>query len=335
LGGSSSVRGDQTIYHTDNLCFDGTDRGAPMAVNGQLWIGATASDRADNGGHVRLGSITSPLGTLQIGYSAPNITLDLSGGSVGVDSVAVQTGTTPVVPTAGGLLTFNGAVVAAGTNPVRTDGTGANTLALEVQTSQALAAADATKIGLSNFSSNEFSVAATGFVTSKSGWILLSTVNTGGATSVSFTSLMSSTYTSYFITGGATNVATDGADLQMQFSIDNGATWLAADYLAGVNTVPYNSTVSTNKNSTTIIPVLSSHSSNGGGNFLLKFSSNTAQRPNVQGTGLYLVSGGTANFAAISGWYNVLGATINAIRFINSSGTNISGVFSLYGLKES
>lgn len=82
MGGSSSVRGDQTIYHTDNMCFDGTDRGSPMALNGQLWIGSTASDRPDNGGHVRLGSLTSPDASITIGYSAPNITLQ-AGPSVG------------------------------------------------------------------------------------------------------------------------------------------------------------------------------------------------------------------------------------------------------------
>ncbi len=111
------------------------------------------------------GTLTSPLGTLTIGYSSPNITVDLTGGSIDIDSVAVQTGTSPVLPNAAGLITFNGAVVAAGTNPVRTDGTGVNTYALEVQTSQAIAAADATKIGLSNFDSSSFAVAATGFVT--------------------------------------------------------------------------------------------------------------------------------------------------------------------------
>lgn len=117
------------------------------------------------------GTITSPLGTLSIGYSSPNITMDLVGGATAIDSVAVQTGTSPVVPTAAGLLTFNGAVVAAGTNPVRTDGTGANTLALEVQISQAIAAADQTKIGLANFDSAAFDVSATGFVQLNGGGI--------------------------------------------------------------------------------------------------------------------------------------------------------------------
>ena len=100
----------------------------------------------------------------------------LAGGGLAIDSIAVQTGTSPIVPTAGGLVTINGAVVAAGTNPVRTDGTGANTLALEVQISQAIAATDATKIGLANFDSAAFDVDANGFVQ----------LNGGGVASTSF-----------------------------------------------------------------------------------------------------------------------------------------------------
>lgn len=91
--------------------------------------------------------------------------VSLAGGGLAVDSFAVQTGTSPVVPTGAGLVNFNGAVVAAGTNPVRTDGTGANTMALEVQITQAIAATDATKIGLAAFDSADFSVDANGFVT--------------------------------------------------------------------------------------------------------------------------------------------------------------------------
>lgn len=100
---------------------------------------------------------------------AGNTTISLSGGSQAIDSIAVQTGTSPVVPDGNGLVTINGAVVSAGTNPVRSDGTGANTLALEVQTSQAIASADATKIGLCNFYSGSFGVSATGFVTIATG----------------------------------------------------------------------------------------------------------------------------------------------------------------------
>lgn len=106
----------------------------------------------------------------------------LQGGGQSIDSVAVQTGTSPVLPDTNGLLTINGAVVAAGTNPVRTDGTGANTLAVEVQLSQALAGTDATKVGLANFDSSSFAVDANGFVTA-SGTGLAKTItgDTGGA----------------------------------------------------------------------------------------------------------------------------------------------------------
>lgn len=91
-------------------------------------------------------------------------TIALSGGGQAIDQVAVQTGTSPVAPDGNGQITINGAVVSAGTNPVRSDGTGANTLAVEVQISQAIAATDATKIGLSNFNSANFTVDANGFV---------------------------------------------------------------------------------------------------------------------------------------------------------------------------
>lgn len=90
--------------------------------------------------------------------------VSLLGGGAAIDSVAVQTGTSPIVPTVGGQITINGAVVAAGVNPVRSDGTGPNTLAIEVQISQAIAAPNALNIGLAAFNSAVFSVDATGFV---------------------------------------------------------------------------------------------------------------------------------------------------------------------------
>jgi len=106
----------------------------------------------------------------------------LAGGGLAIDSIALQTGTSPIAPTAGGLVTFNGAVVAAGTNPIRSNGTGANTAAIEVQISQAIAATDATKIGLCNFDSSKFTVDANGFVsTSGTGVAQTITGTSGGA----------------------------------------------------------------------------------------------------------------------------------------------------------
>ncbi len=66
-------------------------------------------------------------------------------------------------PTAGNWNIF-GASTAAGTSPVRSTGSG-STLTLNVQKSQAIAATDATKVGLANFDSASFAVDANGFVT--------------------------------------------------------------------------------------------------------------------------------------------------------------------------
>jgi len=114
--------------------------------------------------------------------------VSLAGAGLAIDSIGVDAtsggGTNPVLPTAAGLITVNGATVAAGTNPVRSVSTAANVYQIQVQISQALAAADATKIGLCNFDSASFAVAATGFVTA-SGTGLGKTItgNTGGALS--------------------------------------------------------------------------------------------------------------------------------------------------------
>src|SRR5690606_929350 len=95
--------------------------------------------------------------------------VSLTGGGLAIDSIGVQatsgTGTDPVVPTAAGLVEFEGGTVAAGTNPVRAVSTAANTVQIQNQISQALAATDATKIGLCNFDSSAFAVDANGFVT--------------------------------------------------------------------------------------------------------------------------------------------------------------------------
>ena len=150
-----------TLVAANNVDFSGSPNPSPsMTTDGQLLIGHTSATTPN----ILVGTLVSPHSSITIGYSSPNITLDISGGGLAIDSIAVQTGTSPVVPTAAGLVTINGATVAAGTNPIRTNGTGANTLAVQVQISQALAATDATKIGLCNFNSAQFSVDANGFV---------------------------------------------------------------------------------------------------------------------------------------------------------------------------
>lgn len=93
-------------------------------------------------------------------------------------------GTDPTVADASGNISILGATVAAGTNPVRTVATAANSLTTQVQISQAISSTDATKIGLAAFNSATFTVDANGFV-SLSGTAVGETItgDSGGALS--------------------------------------------------------------------------------------------------------------------------------------------------------
>jgi hypothetical protein len=148
---------------------------ATMIANGQLLIANVAFP------NIRVGTLTSPNNTIVIGYSAPNITLDVSGGAVAVEHLTGTTGGL-LNPTANNF-TLLGGTVAAGTVPVAVAGSG-STLRTNVQISQAIAATDATKIGLAAFNSANFTVDANGFVSLSAAplaAILSITGNSGGA----------------------------------------------------------------------------------------------------------------------------------------------------------
>ena len=70
------------IVYANNADFSiaGSNKGQlanGLLTNGQFWIGSTALNVG--GTHINVGTITSPLGTLNIGYSSPNITIDSNG----------------------------------------------------------------------------------------------------------------------------------------------------------------------------------------------------------------------------------------------------------------
>jgi hypothetical protein len=106
--------------------------------------------------------------------------VSINGASIG-ETITGNTGGA-LSPTAGNWNIF-GASIAAGTTPVHTAGS-VSTLTVQVQTSQAIASTDATKIGLAAFNSANFTVDANGFVTLLGTGVLETlTGNTGGAIS--------------------------------------------------------------------------------------------------------------------------------------------------------
>lgn len=122
------------------------------------------------------GSLVSPNSSITIGYSSPNITL-VTGSAV---ATIYQANTGSAVPAAN-TLNILGSIVAAGTNPLTTIGAG-STITIRTQYSQAIAATDGTKVGLSAFDSAVFTVDATGFVSATTtGFLKTLTGNSGGA----------------------------------------------------------------------------------------------------------------------------------------------------------
>lgn len=194
-----------TMY-ADNVDFTGSATPAPqVTTNGQLLIGSTVAP------NIRVGTLTSTGGTITVTPGAGTINLDLAGGSLAVDSVAMQTGTSPVVPAGTGLLTFNGSTAAAGTNPVRTNGTGANTMALQVQFSQAIAATNATNVGLAAFNNAQFTVDANGFVSLTGGGEAIDSIGVqAGTNPISPTAGGLVTINGSVVAAGSTPIQTNG-----------------------------------------------------------------------------------------------------------------------------
>ena len=94
--------------------------------------------------------------------------VQLNGGGIATTSFDVQAntapGTDPVVPTAAGVVTVNGAAVANHSVVLETRSRAANAYNVEVQFATTAASTDATKSGVAHFSSGQFSVDANGFV---------------------------------------------------------------------------------------------------------------------------------------------------------------------------
>jgi hypothetical protein len=164
-----------------------SDIGNPWPL-GQLWLNNANT-------HLwYLNNFTSTGGYVQANWIVISVATGI------IEEVNVQSGISPVVPVSNAI-TINGDVALAGTNPVQTVGTSTGVMAVEVQTAQAIASTDATKIGLAAFNSSDFTVDANGFVSATSSANITITGDSGGPLSGS----------SFTFTGGSTGLTFAGS----------------------------------------------------------------------------------------------------------------------------
>ena len=178
MAGNNSVRGLETITFTDNMSFDGTERGGAMIADAQVWLGSGTLPS------VRLSSFTSSDGSILFSFSKPTATTGLlnmravGGGGPGTPTdigVDVNTGgSNPVLPDGSNVITITGGQVSAGTvgaNVIRTDSTVLHGLTIEIQRTAAVGVSASLNNGVSHFDSAAFDVDANGFVQLNGGGI--------------------------------------------------------------------------------------------------------------------------------------------------------------------
>lgn len=190
---------------------------------------------------------------------------------------------------------------------------------------------------------NTTQVATTAFVIANaaggSGAVaLLATRTASGSATLDFASVIDSTYDTYVFEVENLVPATNNVELRMQFSIDNGATWSAANYAYVIHYVSEAASsfvVFNNGGITSYIALCGgiSNAAAAGVVGTLKLHSPSVSGKTKQGTSemVFLHNDTTRyNFSA-SFWHKEHTAAVNAVRFLVDSGNIASGIIRLYG----
>ena len=97
---------ENSLVFAENADFSGNANpalGNGLQTNGQLWIGTTTPNAG--GTQINVGEITSS--TLTVGYSSPNITIEMPGGGSGIEEFNPDVGSN-IVPDGGGVVAVTG-----------------------------------------------------------------------------------------------------------------------------------------------------------------------------------------------------------------------------------
>lgn len=167
-------------------------------------------------------------------------------------------------------------------------------------------------------------------------WVRVSTATASSSTQIAFTGL-SSTYDVYMIEVINAKPASNGVNLSMQTSANNGASYDsgASNYvgsLAYTNTTTWSVSVPSNTLMTLSGGIASAREGFSG--FIFIYTPSSAVRCHIRSEGSYQEFGANAHQLAFSSWVRDTAAAVNAVRVYMSTGNIASGTFNLYGRKK-
>lgn len=178
--------------------------------------------------------------------------------------------------------------------------------------------------------SNGAGVAPTFQAASTGNLVLIQSQTPSGAASVTFTTGISATYTTYlFVCSNITLSA--GSALNLQVSTNGGSTYSSTNYLSGINYFGYSSAVLANVNQTTGVIVatgIGTTNAASGNGICWCYGIEAAVNP-------FFISDFSVknNFREMGTATNTAATTVNAFKIFGDSG-NVSGTISLFGVLE-
>jgi len=164
--------------------------------------------------------------------------------------------------------------------------------------------------------------------------VLIQTQTASGASTVSFTSGITSTYNNYWLVTDNLTCSTNVQNISLQISTNGGSSYISSGYLSGLIAVSYNSaTWGTNFTSTSAFVIHrngNASSQNSSNHYLYNFTSGS-NFLGVSGESQYMTASICSTRTCMASYDST--ATVNAIQIAPASGT-ISGTITLYGILE-
>jgi hypothetical protein len=164
--------------------------------------------------------------------------------------------------------------------------------------------------------------------------VLLSTQTASNTASISFTTQITSTYKNYLLEVTNFLSVSVGVVLGLSLSTNGGTSYLATNYLSGVNYVQYNSSTFANGTITTLMNLYVSTTTaapTANGVYYL-FNLNSAIAPMAMGIAVGAISTGGTLYYSLEPSVQTAATNINALQIKCTSGNMSTGVFSLYGI---